>query len=157
MPDKDYYPNIVYLAHQAGLRIYFILPVRNIPTVLADHPSWEDMRYDLQSGTTQPTGRLNLFNQEVVAYLSALFKDLASYSIDGILLGEDFYYSETEGMQSNALEDYKNRYNAALVPGGPSPASGAERTAPGSWNMGKDSKSGRKSRRNGWWACSRPS
>lgn len=117
VPDKDYYPNIVYLAHQAGLRIYFILPVRNIPTVLADHPSWEDMRYDLQSGTIQPTGRLNLFNQEVVAYLSALFKDLASYSIDGILLGEDFYYSETEGMQSNALEDYKNRYNTALVPG----------------------------------------
>lgn len=116
-PDIDLLPNLVYLAHQAGLRIFFILPVRNIPRVLSEHPEWSDMRYDLGSGTIQPVESLNLFNPDAADFLVKTFKEIASYSIDGILFGPDFFYGDTEGMTRPALEEYKKRYGAALVMG----------------------------------------
>ena len=62
VPDADALPNIVYLAHAAGLRIYFSLPSRGWTDALREHPEWEDMRYDLNSGTLQGTGKLDLFH-----------------------------------------------------------------------------------------------
>jgi hypothetical protein len=117
VPDGDALPNIVYLAHASGLRIYFVLPTRGWPGALREHPEWEDMRYDLNSGTLQATGRLDLFQPEAVDYLVKLYRDVASYSIDGILFGEDFYYRDTEGMSAAALEEYKKRFTNALIPG----------------------------------------
>ncbi len=117
LPDGDVLPNIIYLAHQAGLRIFFILPVRGMASALAGHPEWEDMRYDLNSGTLQPAGRIDLFNSDAVDHLVRTFQEVASYSIDGLLLGKDFYYGDTEGMSAPAMEEYKKRYTNALIPG----------------------------------------
>lgn len=117
LPDMDLLPNLVYLAHQAGLRIFFILPVRNIPRVLAEHPEWSDVRYDLGSGTLQPADRINLFDPDAAEFLVKTFKEIASYSIDGILFGPDFFYGETEGMTQPVLDEYKRRYGTALVMG----------------------------------------
>ncbi len=115
--NKDLLPNIVFLAHQAGLKIFVILPTRVNNAVLAQHPDWEDMHYDLGSGTLQPAGKLDLFHPDVMNHLVNLFKDVASYSIDGILLGDDFYDEDTEGMTSRVLGAYKKKFNAALIPG----------------------------------------
>ncbi len=117
VPDGDALPNIVYLAHASGLRIFFVLPSRGWTAALREHPEWEDMRYDLNSGTRQPTGRLDLFQPEAVDYLAKLYRAIASYSVDGILFGEDFYYRDTEGMSAAALEEYKKRFTNALIPG----------------------------------------
>jgi hypothetical protein len=75
------------------------------------------MRYDLNSGTLQATGKLDLFEPDAVDYLVKLYRSVASYSIDGILLGADFYYRDTEGMSDRAMEEYKKRYGVALVTG----------------------------------------
>jgi len=99
--------NEVFIAHQFGLRLFLILPTRGNGALLADHPDWEDLRYELKSGSLQRTGRVDLFQQQAVQAVSALYKDVAAYSVDGILLSEDFYYGATEGMSSPALAAYK--------------------------------------------------
>ncbi len=117
VPDGDVLSNIVYLAHASGLKILFVLPARGWTAALREHPEWEDMRYDLNSGTLQATGKLDLFQSDAVDYLVQLYRAIASYSIDGILLGEDFYYRDTEGMSAAAMEEYKKRFTNALIPG----------------------------------------
>lgn len=117
IPDAELLPNIVYLAHMSGLNVYFILPGRSIRSALSIHPDWEDLRYDLTSGTLQGTGKLDLFNPDASDYLVSMMKSVASYWVDGIMLGSDFFYGTTEGMSSPAMEEYKRRYSAALVPG----------------------------------------
>jgi len=59
-----------------------------------------DTQYALGSGTVQSTGKLDLFNREAVEYLASLAKEIASYSVDALLLGPDFYYSPVEGIGS---------------------------------------------------------
>lgn len=117
MVDKTALPDTVYLAHQAGLKIFLVVPVRKVDALLEEHPDWEDMQYDLGSGTIQPTGRLDLFNPEAAAHLIKVVRDIASYSVDGILLGEDFFYSDTEGMSRFALDAHKQKHNSAFSPG----------------------------------------
>ncbi len=117
MVDKAAIPNAVYLAHQAGLRIFFVVPVRKVDALLNEHSNWEDMQFDLGSGTIQPTGRLDLFNPEVAGHLIKEVRDIASYSVDGILLGEDFFYSDTEGMSAFALNAHKQKYGSAFSSG----------------------------------------
>lgn len=115
LPDLEVLPNIVFLAHQARLKIFFVLPIRALPAVLQENPEWEDMRYDLGSGTIQPTGRLDLFNPAVVEYLAAAYREIASYSVDGILFGVDFYYGDSEGMSKLAMDEYEKRHDKALI------------------------------------------
>lgn len=103
-PDLGKIPDSVYLAHQAGLKIYIVLPTRQISGILSQHKDWEDARYDLGSGTIQPTGKLDLFNRTVVVYLASLAKEIASFSVDALLLGPDFYYAPVEGIGPAARE-----------------------------------------------------
>jgi hypothetical protein len=117
VPDGDVLPNIVYLAHASGLKILFVLPARGWTAALSEHPEWEDMRYDLNSGTLQATGKLDLFQPDAVDYLVKMYRAVASYSVDGILLGGDFSYRDTEGMSVRAMEEYKKRYGVALITG----------------------------------------
>lgn len=114
--DNDALANLTYLAHQSGLKLFVIVPIRENKAVLAEHPEWEDLRYDLGSGTIQPTGRLDLFQQPVVEHLMTTIKEIASYSVDGILLGSDFYYSDVEGMSAVARKQYRKKFNAAVAP-----------------------------------------
>ena len=106
-PDLRNIPNSVYLAHQAGLKLYIVLPTRQFPGILSQHGEWEDNQYALGSGTVQSTGKLDLFNKAVVDYLASLAKEIASYSVDALLLGPDFYYAPTEGIGPAALEQTK--------------------------------------------------
>lgn len=108
LPDLGRIPDAVYLAHQAGLKLHIVLPTRQIPGVLSRHRDWEDARYDLGSGTVQSTGKIDLFNREAVKYLAALAKEIATYSVDALLLGPDFYYAPVEGIGPAAREQTMN-------------------------------------------------
>jgi len=111
--DRDALTNVVFLSHQAGLKIFVIVPTRSLD-VIQFHPDWEDMRCDLGSGALQPTGRLDLFNPSVVIFLTGLFKELAAYSVDGILLDQDFFYSDVEGAGPSALAAYRQKFGSRL-------------------------------------------
>lgn len=112
--DKKLLSNAVFLAHSAGMKIFVVVPTRALSIALRNNAGWEDMQYDLSSGTVQPSGKLDLFNPYVTVYLTDFFRDIASYSIDGILLDEDFYYGDTEGMTEKGMERYKQKYGTAF-------------------------------------------
>lgn len=114
--DKQALAKAVFFAHSAGMKLFAILPTRSMTFLLEEHPDWEDMHYDLKSGTFQPAGKLDLFNPFVIVYLSDLFRDIAGYSLDGILLDEDFHYKDTEGMSKPAIERYKQKYGTSFSP-----------------------------------------
>lgn len=107
--------NLTFLSHQAGLRIYVVLPTRLDNSVLETHPEWEDIRYDLGSGTLQASGSMDLANPQVVAHLVKRFKEVAAFSVDGILLDEDFRYESTEGMSSSILSAFTQKYGATFA------------------------------------------
>jgi hypothetical protein len=112
--DKRLLSNTVFLAHSAGMKVFVVAPTRELAVALEKNAAWEDMRYDLSSGTAQPTGRLDLFNPYATVYLTDFFRDIASYSVDAILLDEDFYYGDTEGMTGKAMERYKQKYGTVF-------------------------------------------
>lgn len=112
--DKRTIAKAVFFAHAAGMKLFVILPTRAVPVLLEEHPEWEDMQYDLRSGTIQPTGKIDLLNQKVADYFSDFFKDIAGYSVDAILLDEDFYYGDVEGMSGQALKLYKQKYASSF-------------------------------------------
>lgn len=103
-PDISSIPNSVYLAHQAGLKLHIVLPTRQMPGIISQHKDWEDSQYALGSGTVQSTGKLDLFNKAAVDYLTSLAREIASYSVDALLLGPDFYYAPVEGIGQAARE-----------------------------------------------------
>ncbi len=103
LPDVNTIPNVVYLAHKAGLKVAVILPVRQLPGVLALHRDWEDLRYDLGRGSTVRSGMLDLFRTDAVLYLADLVKKLVFYSVDTVLFGQDFAYGPGDGMSDVAL------------------------------------------------------
>jgi hypothetical protein len=104
LPDLRKIPDSVYLAHQAGLKLHVVLPTRQFPGIIAQHKDWEDIQYDLGSGTVQATGKLDLFNREAVEYVASLAREIASYSVDALLLGPDHYYAPVEGIGPAARE-----------------------------------------------------
>jgi len=104
VPDLGRIPDAVYLAHQAGFKLHIVLPTRQFPGILSKHRDWEDAQYALGSGTVQATGKLDLFNQAAVEYVASLAKEIASYSVDALLLGTDFIYSPVEGIGPSARE-----------------------------------------------------
>ena len=107
--------NLIFISHMAGLRVYVVLPTRLDRRVLETHPVWEEIRYDLESGTLQATGLLNLANPQVVAHLVKRFKEVAAFSVDGILLDEDFVYESTEGMSPPLLSEYTRIYGSPFA------------------------------------------
>jgi hypothetical protein len=111
--DKQMLAKAVFFAHTSGMRLFVILPTRGMSFLLDDHPDWEDMYYNVNNRTVEPAGKLDLFNPSVTVYLSDLFRDIAGYSVDGILLDEDFYYGDTEGLSDLAMARYKKKYGSS--------------------------------------------
>ncbi len=112
--DRKILAKSVFFAHAAGLKLYVLLPTRGIRWVLAEHPDWQDVRYDVRTGRLEPCDKLDLFNPHVTVYLTDLFRDIAEYSIDGIILDEDYYYSDTEGMSGRALAGYRQKFGSSF-------------------------------------------
>lgn len=109
--------NLTVLSHQEGLRIYVVLPTRLDSSALKAHPDWEDIRYDLGRGTLKGAGSLDLANPQVLAHLVKRFKEVAAFSVDGILLDEDFRYAGTEGLSSSILKEYTRKYGSPFAAG----------------------------------------
>lgn len=110
----DALPDAVYLAHRYEFKIFVVIPVRTHPAVLAHNPIWEDYRYDPATGTIVPSGKLDLFNSAAVEYVASLCKEVASYSVDGILLDVDFAYYDMEGMSRTAIALTEERFAASF-------------------------------------------
>ena len=101
--DRNTLSNAVYLIHQAGLHVFVIMPTRRDPAAIRDHPEWEDRQYDLAMNSHRGTGLLDLFQTAVLEHLAEQSREIASYAVDGILLGEDFRYGIGDGLGKTAV------------------------------------------------------
>jgi len=70
------------------------------------------LEYDFATKTLVPAFGVNLFDDDEVARLVGLYRDLAAYSIDGILFQDDLVLKHAEGMGPDA----EKLYGKAIAP-----------------------------------------
>jgi hypothetical protein len=104
----------VFFAHSSGLKLLVLLPTRAMHYLFKEHPEWQDIQYAVSSGSLEPVDRLDLFDPHVTASLTDIFRDIAGYSIDGIILDEDFCYPDTDGMSKTARARYKQTFGRSF-------------------------------------------
>lgn len=115
-PDTVALPNSVYLVHQAKMRIFVVMPTRRLKAMLERHPDRMDLRYDVEDRSVHESGNADLFHPEIMTYLAHVAKTIASYSVDGILLGDDFQYASGDGVSRIALAEAGNKLGEELKP-----------------------------------------
>ena len=115
-PDTAAVPNVVFLAHQSGIKLFVVLPTRKLPGPIALHSDWEDRRYDIANDSYQDSGKLDLFSQAAVSYLAAIAKELAAFSVDAVILGDDFHYAPVDGMSRTASRFAAIKLDADIDP-----------------------------------------
>ncbi len=92
---------VTVLAHAAGLKVFAWMTTLSTPLIESD--AWCGRRYDPASGRIVPCEALDPFRPEVGQRLATLFRDLARYDIDGVLLQDDLILRQTEGFSGAAL------------------------------------------------------
>lgn len=115
-PDIAAVPNIVFLAHQSGIKLFVVLPTRTLPGPIDLHSDWEDRRYDIANDSYQGSGKLDLFDQAAVSYLAGIAKELAAFSVDAVILGDDFRYAPVDGMSRTASRFAAIKLDADIDP-----------------------------------------
>jgi biofilm PGA synthesis lipoprotein PgaB len=99
---SDLLTPLVRSAHGSGLKIFAWMTTRYADYGLEDRADLACMGYDPASGTFSRCRGLDLFNEEAVKHIEALYSDLAEYDIDGILFQDDLVLRHTEGFGPNA-------------------------------------------------------
>ncbi len=93
---------LVKLAHGSGLRIYAWMTTRYADYGLEGRDDLACRAYDLNRRKTVRCKGLDLFNDEAVKHLEALYSDMAGYAIDGVLFQDDLVLRQTEGFGKRA-------------------------------------------------------
>lgn len=101
---------LIPLARAAGLKVFAWAGTLSTPLSGSD---LRNRRYDLADGLVVPTDKLDPSHPEVQRRLRALYRDLARYDLDGILLQDDLVLRHTDGFSAAALAAYL-RYGGQL-------------------------------------------
>jgi hypothetical protein len=110
---QDFLGSVLELAHDYRMRVFASMPLREMPWLKDSR--WLDLKFDPVSGSLETTQRLNLWNPAVQNYILALYGDLAAYPLDGLIIEEPVGYSETEGFNKIALEQFNNDFGLSLT------------------------------------------
>lgn len=105
---------LVPLARAAGLRVFAWMSTLSTP--LQSHYDLRGRRYDLAWNQVVPTDRLDPFHPEVRRRLLVLFRDLARYDLNGILVQDDLVLRHTEGFSPAAAARYRLAKGQKLNP-----------------------------------------
>jgi biofilm PGA synthesis lipoprotein PgaB len=100
---RDVLGEAVRSARKNGLKIYAWMATRTLSFLKTD----EYMEKAFHKGELRDGYGVSIFNKDAVDNIVQLFKDLASYDIDGILFQDDFILRYREGASENALQAYK--------------------------------------------------
>ncbi|NOZ88285.1 MAG: family 10 glycosylhydrolase, partial [Deltaproteobacteria bacterium] len=107
---------VVSSARRHGLAVWAWMTTRYATYGLNMGKDWQAGEYDFASGTIIPAKGLNLFNPMVQEHLAGLFRDLAAYDLDGILLQDDLVLRHNEGWSPFAREAFKKEMGLELDP-----------------------------------------
>ncbi len=104
------------LAHANGLKIFAWMTTRYADYGLENRADLACGAYDLKGGKSVRCKGLDLFNEEAIEHLEALYSDLAEYDIDGILFQDDLVLRQTEGFGVHADTLFEAEYGEAPRP-----------------------------------------
>ena len=104
----DLLGKVVAIAKPMGMKVFAWMTTRTCDWL----PAAEDRgyEYDFSKKRIVRGNGLNIFSAFTADYLSALYKDLAYYDIDGILFQDDLVLRHNEGFSPVARMKYKNAY-----------------------------------------------
>lgn len=112
----DLLGDIVKIGRRHGMEVYAWMTTRYADYGVEDKSDWHAMGYDLKSRKYERAKGLNLFHPGVRTQLLNLYKDLASYNIDGILFQDDLVLRHTEGFSHEARESYALKFGSMPAP-----------------------------------------
>lgn len=111
---QDLLGSALTLAHNYKMRVFASMPLREMDWL--KDSKWLDLKFDPATRRFKTARRLNLWNAAVQDYLLALYLDLATYPLDGLILEEPVGYSETEGFNEIALKQFNKDFGLQLTP-----------------------------------------
>ncbi|TKJ31709.1 hypothetical protein CEE39_06980 [bacterium (candidate division B38) B3_B38] len=107
---------VVEMAHRYEIKVFAWMSTRHCDWQLSRNSSWRDMRFNPRSRSLEYGELLDLFNPEAMDYLVHIYRDLARYPIDGILLQDDLISRNTEGYSPSARRLYFQNFGKKLQP-----------------------------------------
>ena len=113
----DILSELIPLAHSEGLKIFAWMTTRYANYGIEQREEFACTAYDFKSKEYVKCKGLDLFNEEVVLRLEAIYRDLAKYEIDGILFQDDLVLRHNEGYGEHAAEGFLNDTGNRLDPG----------------------------------------
>jgi len=103
---KDLLKEVVAEAKKRDISVYAWMTTLNMPWILEKHRDWAvlDDRYNANTNWYE---RVSPFIPEFQEYLVSLYRDLASYDIDGIMFQDDLYLADNEDFSKWAERGYE--------------------------------------------------
>lgn len=93
----DVLSGLTAAARSNGLKIFAWMTTRYADYGVEDDAELACKGYDLRSGKAERCRGLDLFNEDAVRRIEAIYSDLAGYDIDGVLFQDDLVLRHTEG------------------------------------------------------------
>ena len=112
----DILPEITRLAHGNGLKVFAWMTTRYADYGVEDREELACRGYDFESGHLFRCKGLDLFNDEAVKRLEAIYSDLADNDIDGVLFQDDLVLRHNEGFGPKAGDYFRAASGVSLSP-----------------------------------------
>jgi biofilm PGA synthesis lipoprotein PgaB len=104
------------LAHGNGLRLFAWMTTRYADYGVEGRDDLRCRAYDMRLGRYSACKGLDLFNDEVLARLQAIYSDLAEYDIDGVLFQDDLVSRHNEGFGARAEAAFEDETGLEATP-----------------------------------------
>jgi len=105
-------------AHKAGLHFFAWVNSRYADYGIEDRFDLHGLAYDFETKSYQASKGLSIFHPEVQARLIAIYRDLAAYPIDGVLVQDDLIMRHNEDFSAAAVLLYQKELGKRLSPDG---------------------------------------
>ncbi len=102
----DILGEVIEIVHRHDIALYAWMTTRYADYGVRGKSGWQARGYDLETGRVKRVKGLNLFNRSVKNHLVGIYRDLAAYDIDGILLQDDLILKHTEGFSREAKKAF---------------------------------------------------
>ena len=113
---EDLLTPIAAVARRNGLMVFAWMTTRYADYGLVERDGLGCRSYDIRSGKYTDCRGLDLFNEEAVRRLEAIYSDLARNDIDGVLFQDDLVLRHNEGFGPRASALFRKETGLALDP-----------------------------------------
>jgi len=115
--EGDILGRVAHVVRARGLRFFAWMTTKHTDFGVRGEGIPVDFRYDFEKRAPVPARDLDLFSEQAMERLEAIYRDLAAQPIDGILLQDDLCLRHNEGFSPTARGLFEQHSGAALDPG----------------------------------------